>query len=201
MAEIEIHPGIRTMIPALRISNLTRLILGAPEGCLVECGVWRGGCLAVMASLAHDEGKGRMVHGFDSFEGLPELTPGDGGHGEELVGGCAATEHEVRETFRTWGVPMDHTVLHKGWFKDTVPVAAPSLGPIAVLRLDGDWYESTLTCLEHLDPLLVPGGAVVIDDYGTWRGCRRAVDEYRARHAIDAVMVATDQVGEIWWRK
>lgn len=197
----EIHPGIRTMIPALRISNLTRLCLNAPQGSFVECGIWRGGCLAVMASLAAAEGKGRKVYGFDSFEGLPELTTEDEGHGEQFVGLCDATMHDVQETFRTWGVPMDDTTLVPGWFKDTVPEAAPDMGPIAVLRLDGDWYESTMTCLEHLYPKVVRGGTIIIDDYTTWKGCTKAVDEYRGLHNIDAKMVETDPIGEIWWTK
>ncbi len=199
--DIDIHPGIRTMVPALRISNLVQRCLASPEGCFVECGVWRGGCLAVMASLAHAESRGRKVYGFDSFEGLPDQTPEDAQHGGEFVGMCRATRHDVLETFRTWGVPLDDTILVPGWFKDTIPAVSSTMPPIAVLRLDGDWYDSTRVCLEYLYPLIQPGGVVIVDDYTTWTGCRRAVDEYRERHDITVSLVETDPLGEVWWTK
>jgi hypothetical protein len=65
----------------------------------------------------------------------------------------------------------------QGWFSETVP-GYNFNEPIAVLRLDGDWYESTMVCLEHLYPLVVKGGLIVIDDYYMWDGCARAVHEY-----------------------
>ena len=70
--------------------------------------------------------------------------------------------------------------IHQGWFQTTVPQFARDAAPIALLRLDGDWYESTMTCLEHLFPLVVSGGVVIVDDYGTWDGCSRAVHRYLA---------------------
>lgn len=189
------------MIPAVRISNLTRLCATVPDGCFVECGVWRGGCLAVLASIAQAEGRGRLIYGFDSFEGLPEQTAADNDHGKEFVGSCAATRQDVIETFETWGIPLDDTRLVKGWFEETVPAICEEMPPIAALRLDGDWYESTRICLEYLYPKLVPGGVVILDDYLTWTGCKAATDEYRTRHDINSELVITDPLGEAWWRK
>ena len=198
---MNIHGGIRTMIPAVRISKLAQLCATVPDGCFVECGVWRGGCLAVLASIAHDEGKGRAIYGFDSFEGLPELAPQDDKHGQEYVGCCKATQEDVLETFTTWGVSLDNTTLVPGWFEDSVPATYEDMPPIAVLRLDGDWYESTRVCLEYLYPKLVPGGVVILDDYLTWKGCTVATDEYREKHGIESEIMVTDPLGEVWWRK
>lgn len=72
--------------------------------------------------------------------------------------------------------------IRQGWFEDTVSLWAEASRPIAVLRLDGDWYESTLVCLTHLFPLVVSGGYIIIDDYGSWEGCTKAVHEYLASH-------------------
>ncbi|BDQ38087.1 hypothetical protein SYK_24470 [Pseudodesulfovibrio nedwellii] len=199
--DINIHGGIRTMAPAVRISNLAQRCVTVPDGCFVECGVWRGGCLAVMASIANTDGLNRAVYGFDSFEGLPPQTPEDSEDGQEFVGMCRATEAEVHETFTTWGVSLENTVLKKGWFNETIPEASKDMPSIAVLRLDGDWYESTLTCLEYLYPKIVPGGVIIVDDYLTWTGCKKAVDEYRALHKIDNILIETDPLGEVWWTK
>jgi hypothetical protein len=78
------------------------------------------------------------------------------------------------------GYPSELTQYHVGWFQDTLRVVPDNLDAIAVLRIDGDWYESTKICLETLVPRVSPGGIVVIDDYGKWPGCRKAVDEFMA---------------------
>ena len=72
---------------------------------------------------------------------------------------------------------MLNVSVHPGWFKDTLPGYTPP-APIAILRLDGDWYDSTMVCLQALFPHLAPEGVVILDDYSTWDGCRRAVNEY-----------------------
>lgn len=163
-------------------------------GALVECGTWRGGASAMMA-LAHlaSGPATRPLHLFDSFAGLPQPDASVDGDAAvayargaaagaldaigRLVGALEDNQSLLRERV---GYPTELTHYHVGWFQMTVPAAAPAIGPIAVLRLDGDWYESTRVCLEHLFPLVVSGGIVVIDDYGKWPGCRRAVDEYLA---------------------
>lgn len=165
-----------------------RRVLGA----FVECGVWRGGSAAVMAAVTAKAGSGRSVWLLDSFEGLPEPTELDGGEATAYAGQrnsgklqpieqLVAPIDDVREVMRKVGIDERALVFRKGWFQDTLPQARGEIGPIALLRLDGDWYESTKVCLEQLYDLVAPGGAVVIDDYDYWEGCRRAVDEFLAR--------------------
>ena len=85
--------------------------------------------------------------------------------------------------------------LVQGWFEDTIPQVKERMGPIALLHLDGDLYQSTKTCLEELYPAVVSGGFVVIDDYGDWKGCRKAVEEYFAAHGIVVDLVQVDWTG------
>lgn len=147
------------------------------HGALVECGVWRGGCSALMAWV----GRPRKMWLFDSFEGLPEPGPLDGLEAKEYAGKVIASEHEVQEVFAKVGVNGE---IRKGWFESTVPVASREIGPIAVLRLDGDWYQSTKVCLENLYDLVARGGVVIVDDYDRWQGCRTAVDEFMRQRMI-----------------
>ena len=84
------------------------------------------------------------------------------------------------------------------WFQNTVPIDAGKLGPIALLRLDGDWYDSTKICLEHLYPLLSPGGIIIMDDYWTWEGCRKATDEYRDKFNINSLIQPIDGNAGFW---
>jgi O-methyltransferase len=154
---------------------------GTP-GCVVECGVWRGGMSAGMAEML---GAGRDYFLFDSFEGLPPAR-------EDLDGiaatawqsnttsptyynNCSAAKDEADAAMKLSGVPSFSLV--KGWFNETLPRFAPPC-EIAILRLDGDWYDSTRVCLENLYPHLAPGGIVIIDDYYNWDGCARAVNEF-----------------------
>ena len=174
------------------------------SGAFVECGVWKGGCAAVMAWVAAQEGRGRRLHAFDSFEGLPEPLPIDGADAQAYasgrvsgalasIGECVGAYDEFeRLFFQVLRLNRAHVQVHKGWFQDTVPANATTLGPIAILRLDGDWYESTKICLDHLFDLVVPGGFVVIDDYGHWEGCRRAVDEFLAARGLKPSLVRVD---------
>jgi O-methyltransferase len=155
---------------------------GLVRGDLVECGTWRGGMSAAMAWAV----PGRHSVLFDSFEGLPDPKPIDGSRairwfkderGEH--DNLRAEEASAVEAMERVG-QLDFEIV-KGWFKDTVPVWAEKQRPIAVLRLDADWYESTILCLEQLWPLVSPGGVVILDDYYTWDGCSRAVHDYLSR--------------------
>jgi hypothetical protein len=187
-----------TMTTLARMMSLYQLCrhieLTEVEGDLVECGVWRGGSAGIMAgaNLRHGSRR-RQLWLYDSFEGLPAATAADGRKAIELVGGkgggelastnvCVAPEQDVVELLNMVGYPRADVHIIKGWFQDTVARNKPAR--IALLRLDGDWYESTKVCLDHLYPLVVPGGIVVIDDYGDWEGCRKAVDEYFAAHQM-----------------
>jgi len=178
-------------------------------GALVECGVWRGGAAAMMALANLAEGsERRMLHLFDSFQGMPE--PDLAHDGEEalrwagrrgdgsLVGTGVNVAHpeDVKSLIiDRIGYPESSVVIHTGWFQDTLPLARSQIGPIALLRVDGDWYESTLVVLEYLFDLVIPRGIVVIDDYGAFEGCRRATDEFLARHAPHAYLHHIDYTG------
>ena len=154
-----------------------------------------------MGSIAGPE---QLVWGFDSFEGLPHLTNEDEGSGAGWVGfRCSGPdgEHAVPATFAALNVPMDNVRVVKGWFEDTLPVRRQEIGKIAVLRVDSDWYASTKFCLETLYASVVSGGAVIIDDYFTFTGCRKAVDEFRAERGITAKLHVTDPMSEAYWYK
>lgn len=146
-------------------------------GALVECGVWRGGCLALMAWLSPK----RRTWGFDSFQGLPNPETLDGADAVGWGGQLEASEAIVHEVLAKIGAKAE---IRRGWFVDTIPAAARDIGPIAVLRLDGDFYESTKVCLEHLYAQVSPDGVVIIDDYDRWEGCRIAVDEFLQSNGI-----------------
>lgn len=178
------------------------------EGALVECGVARGGCAAMMASASAHFGSNRKLWLFDSYEGLPAPTDDDFKDGSvgRVVGPLAegmlvGTVEQVSELmFNTCAFSRDDVTLVKGWFQDTLPVTKDKIGGIAVLRLDGDWYESTKCCLENLYDQVATGGFVIIDDYATCYGCEKAVTEFfEARH-IDAELVP-DGRGGAWFQK
>jgi len=102
----------------------------------------------------------------------------------------------VRELFdRKLGIVDVAVHFHKGWFKETIPQQKEKIGKIALLRLDGDWYESTQICLEQLYDNVVSGGFVVLDDYGYWDGCRKAVDEFFAQRNIHPQLQKIDMFG------
>jgi hypothetical protein len=164
------------------------------DGALVECGVWKGGASAQMAyaNLVTAPSR-RQLHLFDSFEGMPE--PDSALDGPDAVdwggkrgdgtlrptGVNTATVDEALEVIcGAVGYPRDAVHIHKGWFQETIPAARGTVGAIALLRVDGDWYSSTKAVLQGLYPQVSEGGIVVIDDYGHFPGCRMATDEFIA---------------------
>lgn len=157
-------------------------------GAIVECGVRRGGCAALMGWLS----PGRRLWMFDSFEGLPQPVPQDGIEANGWAGELAVPEQDARDILGKLGVTAE---IRKGWFQDTIPAASREIGQIAVLRLDGDFYESTKVCLEYLYDLVPPGGIVIFDDYDRWQGCRIAVDEFMQRRGISAQHFARISAG------
>jgi O-methyltransferase len=174
----------RTLVhEAMYVDNLELCArLASIPGCVVECGVWRGGMIAGIAEVL---GADRQYFLFDSFEGLPPAR-------EELDGAsavawqsdtkspnyynnCAAAEEEAAAAMKLSGATSFSLV--KGWFDKTLPQFTPPC-QIAVLRLDCDWYDSVSLCLKTLYPHVAPGGIVIVDDYYIWDGCARAVHEF-----------------------
>jgi O-methyltransferase len=175
------------------------LALRTTRGAFVECGVAQGTSLVIMAALA---GPDRLVWGFDSFEGFPELSDADSGSGAEFVGmACSGAEGEsaVYNTFAAADVPMTNVRLVKGWYVDTVPGLVDQVGPIALLRLDSDFHDATRFTLEQFYDQVVSGGSVIINDYFAFEGCRKAVDDFRAERRIDNQIHVTSPHNEVHW--
>lgn len=174
-------------------------------GAVVECGVWKGGCSAVMAYVIKRAGSRRQQWLFDSFEGLPEPDARDGDKADEYssgrmsgkkesIGILVASENDAKEIIiNRIGAEARDIHIRKGWFQDTLPRDKNEIGPIALLRLDGDWYESTRVCLENLYDQVAPGGYVVIDDYGYWEGCQKAVDEFLKKRDLQVKLHFVDK--------
>lgn len=202
-----------TMLPLVRLHNIRDCIFTAVDegipGDVIETGVWRGGgCIYMRACLDALGAQDRTVWLADSFEGLPDPDPSrqkeSEFHHSKMMQGhyakLAASYDEVVGNFERYGAMGDNVRFLVGWFKDTLPTAP--IEKLAVMRLDGDYYESTMDGLTALYPKLSPGGFVIIDDYGEdlWTDCRQAVDEYRAANNIDAPMTAVDSKC-VFWRK
>lgn len=194
-----------SMVGELRLDSLEKACLevinNSVPGDFAECGVWRGGCGILMKAVLRDrraEGS-RRVWLFDSFEGAPPpRLPEDSGDRHFAYSHIFAVSKEaVEANFRAMNLLDGGVVFRQGWFSDTVP-AAHDLQSIAVLRLDGDMYESTKVCLDWFYPRISKGGYVLIDDYYVLDGCRRAVDDYRSEHEITATILASDWNGVYW---
>lgn len=203
-----------TMTSVERIYSLIQAIRyissAGVAGDVVECGVWRGGSMMAAAlTLLECEDADRDLYLFDTFEGMSDPTAKDvavdGRTADELlVAGdrmdpnsvwCYSTIEEVHKALATIRYKASRLHFVKGKVEDTIPAQAPER--IALLRLDTDWYESTRHELEHLYPRLVPGGVLIIDDYGHWAGCRQAVDEYIASHKVRVLLNRVDYTGRI----
>ena len=182
----------------------TALHDGVP-GDLIETGAWKGGLTVLMRGVLAAHGVlDRRVWVADSFAGLPQpdprtsLTDAIWHFLTEPIDRLRIGQDVAEATFRKHGLLDEQVRFLPGWFADTLP-SAP-IQRLAVLRLDGDWYDSTKCAIETLYPRLSPGGFIEIDDYGLPLGCRQAVDEYRQRHAIDEPLQwVNHQV--VCWRK
>ena len=184
-----------TMVPEpaieFMVEQVLRLIRDKIPGVLMECGVWRGGCSMAML-LAQQVALGRVeraVYMLDSFQGLPPVTARDGplarkwqegGDPDNFLDNCRAIRSDLERVLADMRfVDGDYKIV-EGWFDQTVSQVAGEVEPhsIALLRLDGDWYDSTRCCLDSLMPLVSEGGVVIMDDYYAWDGCARAVHDY-----------------------
>jgi O-methyltransferase len=196
-----------TMIGRRRLENLAESLTSVLDadvpGDLIETGVWRGGATVLMrAALAAWGDRSRSVWVADSFRGLPAPNPtkwpADTGVDLSGVEALAVSRSEVEATFTRYGLLDDQVKFLEGWFADTLPKAP--IGRLALMRLDGDLYQSTWEALECLYPKLSVGGIVIVDDYGAFESCRRAVEDYRERHGINDQITSVDWTG-VWWRR
>lgn len=174
-----------TMIDPVVFDDNLALAKGLPDdvrGCVVECGVWKGGMIAAIAATL---GPQRAYWLFDSFQGLPPAQRVDGPAAlawqantasPRYFDNCAAPATFAQQAMDLAGVACYNVV--PGWFKTTLPVARFNNEPIALLRLDCDWYDPVLFCLDTLFNRVAPGGLIVIDDYYAWDGCARAIHDF-----------------------
>lgn len=196
-----------TMIGLTRLDNIELCVTDALRrkvpGDLIETGVWRGGATIFMRALLKVNGDTeRLVWAADSFQGVPEPDPeqfpADAGATYHLRKGLAVSVEDVKANFARYGLLDDQVRFLVGWFRDTLPDAP--IERLAVLRLDGDLYESTMVALQSLYPRVSIGGYVIIDDYGLIPMCKQAVDDFRAEHNITETINKVDYTCVYWQR-
>jgi len=195
------------MIGVPRLNNIQYcvehvLTHGVP-GDLIETGVWRGGATIFMRGILKAYGVAdRLVWVADSFAGLPEADyaryPRESNLAFHRMAELAVSLEEVRKNFERYGLLDDQVRFLKGWFKDTLPVAP--IDRLAVMRLDGDMYESTMDGLVNLYPKLSPGGFVIIDDYNAVGSCNEAVHDFRKDAGIAAELSLISRGGAFWMK-
>lgn len=181
------------------------------DGDFVECGVWKGGAIGMMALANKRFGsKARKLHLFDAFSDICEPDPEKDGakaledtvkYSQKSKGELSGKVEPVKGIYDSFGghgtieicndllvntisYDAESIIYHKGWFQDTVPKDAHNIGKIAILRLDGDWYDSIKIPLNYLFDKVVHGGIIIIDDYGYYEGCTKAVDEFLEERRI-----------------
>lgn len=192
-----------TMIGMKRLTSLHDLCQDVLDrkvaGDFIECGVWRGGACVMMAAILRERRRERTVWVADSFQGCPppspEKYPADQGDPHSSLKFLAVPKNEVVRNFEKYGLMGPNVKFLEGWFKDTLP---GPVGKLAILRADGDLYESTTQILEALYSKVSPGGYVIIDDYGAVAGCRQAVDDFRKSRKITTPMEVIDWTGRYW---
>ena len=194
----------QTMIGVHRLRNVREcveaVIAEGVPGDLIEAGTWRGGAAIMMRGVleAHGDPE-RRVYVADSFQGLPEPDadryPADAPDLNYTADELAVPVWVVRGNFERYGLLDERVRFVEGWFRDTLPSLRDRTW--ALVRLDGDLYESTMDGLVNLYPQLAPGGFLIVDDYGFGR-CREAIDDYRREHGIDAEVTEVDWTGAFW---
>ena len=186
-----------TMVDEFNLAALCQQVVNVVEqgipGDFVECGVWRGGCSILIAKVLAEIGAtDRKVWLVDSFEGLPPPTSIDGPtaisyaqetNNSRYFDNCKAEIFDVKYAAEKLAVSSQLRYL-KGWFENSLPAGRAQIGPIALLRIDADWYTSVMTCLDNLYDQVSPGGIVILDDYYTWDGCSIATHEFLAKRKL-----------------
>jgi hypothetical protein len=217
-----------TMLPYVNLLTLYEQVIyceeNGIEGDFVECGVWKGGATGLMAYTNLKKGKKRRdIHLFDAFTEI--CAPDAEVDGERAVeeiktalgtkakvsgeleamtglydrfGGPGSLEDNRKLLEQDIKYPAEKIHYHVGWFQDTMPEASKQINRIAILRLDGDWYASTKICLDYLYDKVVDGGFIIIDDYGAYDGCKKAVDEFLANRNIRVFINYSSESCRYW---
>lgn len=197
-----------SMISLERLDNVRdcveRILRDEVPGDLIETGVWRGGTVIFMRAVLAVHGvTDRRVWAADSFQGFPKSRRYDADRGQDFTAGngeafLSVDLNVVRENFERYGLLDEQVRFLPGWFSETLP-AAP-IERLAILRLDGDMYESTWDAITALEPKVSAGGFVIVDDYGSFEQCRQAIHDYRDECGIDDPIERIDAHG-VYWRK
>lgn len=193
-----------TMIGLKRLNNIQfcieEVIKNKVEGDFIETGVWRGGACIFAKALFEIYNENRKVWVADSFKGLPKpnitLYPEDEGDDLYSLEQLRISKEQVMNNFKRFDLLDDNVKFLEGWFKDTLPTAP--IEKLAIVRLDGDMYESTMDGLNHLYHKLSSGGFIIIDDYGVIPACKKAVHDFRDEHGITEEIKNIDGSGYFW---
>ncbi len=199
-------PYAHTMVGRKRLENVLycvkQILENNVSGDFIETGVWRGGSTIFMRAIlkAYDI-RDRYVWVADSFEGLPapneKAYPDDTGDVHYTFDELKVTLDSVKNNFKKYDLLDDQVKFLKGWFKDTLPTAP--VEKLALVRLDGDMYESTMDAIVSLYPKLSPGGFLIVDDYCI-AACKKAIADYRAANNITEEIIDIDGTG-VYWQK
>lgn len=193
-----------SMVGLKRLNNIQycidEVVKNKVEGDFIETGVWRGGSCIFAKALFTIYNEDRKVWVADSFAGLPkpntELYPEDEGDDLYSLEQLRISEDQVKDNFKRFNLLDDNVKFLKGWFKDTLPTAP--IEKLAIVRLDGDMYESTMDGLVNLYHKLSIGGFIIIDDYGVIPACKKAVHDFREKHGIREEIIDIDGSGYYW---
>jgi 2-polyprenyl-3-methyl-5-hydroxy-6-metoxy-1,4-benzoquinol methylase len=196
-----------SMIGKKRMTNLRllaeRVMRDDVPGDFIETGVWRGGACIVMRAVLEAYGdKSRRVWVADSFAGLPVPKAGlaaDNGDPHHTYEELSVSADQVRANFAKYDLLDDQVCLLEGWFSETL--AAAPIERLALLRLDGDMFESTMDAITALYDKVSPGGYIIVDDYIAVPGCRKAIDEFRVTRGIAAPLHDIDGMGVFWQKQ
>jgi hypothetical protein len=195
----------RTMLGEKRLDNIDQCIRDVVErgvpGDLIECGVWRGGGTIFMKGVLASLGdQARNVWVADSFQGLPKPSTQEDrllDLSREICPHLAVSRLDVEEAFRSYELLDERVRFLEGWFSETLPTAP--IECLAVLRLDGDLYESTMDIFHALYDRVSSGGYIIVDDYSV-PACRQAVADFREEKKIEDRMIEIDWTG-VYWQK
>lgn len=193
------HVRPYTLGSVKKLSNLKRLASSirerGVEGDFVECGTYKGGSAAVLAT----EMNSRLhLWLYDSFEGMPEAKEVDGTDAGAWVGKLGASEEDVKEVLSVVGLSPEQYTIRKGWFDQTFLQHLPER--VALLHCDADWHASVTVVLETFYPLVAEGGVIILDDFGWWEGCREAFYDFCAKHGEKPLLERVD-CDQAYWIK
>ena len=193
------------------IQAVNYIIKNKIAGDIVECGVWKGGSImAIAKTLLTLKSYDKELYLFDTFEGMPKPKEFDVASYDNRMAIKQFEDLKINDNSSNWSkIELDEVrnnvfstkynkeKFHfiKGKVEDTIPEFSPET--ISILRLDTDWYEFTRHELIHLFPRLVKGGVIIIDDYGYWKGAKKAVDEYFTENNIPILLNRIDTTGRI----